>query len=126
MLLIPVREHFSSAGMINAVNAPPEQPADSARAMVVMTSLLQQNDCVFPGGFVPCKQNNRAKLFEEGTYQIMMMVNDDEALRDLLQQGDPDLEQTVFSRTLQSHHPLTTISLLCIHGNRRSCYSSDR
>lgn len=34
-------------------------------------------------------------------HQIMMMGNNDEALRVLVQEGDPDLEHTVFADVIE-------------------------
>lgn len=42
------------------------------------------------------KHINIAELVEEGIHHIMPMRNDGEALRVLLQEGDLDLEWTIF------------------------------
>lgn len=42
------------------------------------------------------KQNNNDELCKEGLHQIMMTRYNDEALRFLLQEGDPDPKHTIF------------------------------
>lgn len=70
---------------------------DSAGDSVLMTGFLQQADRVFTGCFVMNTHIKNAEFFEEGMHQIMMVGNDDEALRVLLQESDPDLPHAAFA-----------------------------
>lgn len=62
-----------------------------------MTSLMTQADRVFPGGVVLNKQGHTAEFLEDGMHQVMGIGNDDDALRVLLRDADPDLEPTIFA-----------------------------
>lgn len=70
--------------MTAAVIAPLEQPEGMPSDSVVMSSLLQHADRVFPGGFMMNKQTSNAEFFEKDMHELMMMVDNDEALRVLV------------------------------------------
>eukprot|EP00241_Pyramimonas_parkeae_P009647 CAMPEP_0114254100 /NCGR_PEP_ID=MMETSP0058-20121206/16784_1 /TAXON_ID=36894 /ORGANISM="Pyramimonas parkeae, CCMP726" /LENGTH=107 /DNA_ID=CAMNT_0001368267 /DNA_START=958 /DNA_END=1278 /DNA_ORIENTATION=- len=67
------------------------------RDAALTASLLAQADRVLLGEFVLNNAGNTAEHFEDGMHQMMGMGTDDEALRVLLHDGDPDLEPTIFS-----------------------------
>lgn len=61
--LTPKREYCPSALMASVVNALPEQPEDSPGENMIMVSLLQQADRVYPGGLAMNKQKDNAEFF---------------------------------------------------------------
>lgn len=71
--------------------------SNSVKDAVVMTNLLQQADRVFTGEFVLNKQGNSAEFFKNGMHQVIGKVNDEEARRYLLHDGNPDHEHTIFT-----------------------------
>lgn len=60
-------------------------------ATTVANVLMQQADCILPGGILHGNTERNAEYFKDGMHQVMTMSNDCEAVRVLLRDEDPDL-----------------------------------